>query len=250
MEKIIGVCLCCIISTSAMAQKIKKVNYQLELISHPLCPFNQRCIITLEEKGLKQDIDYKVTYIDLANIPDWFLKLSPDRAMPILRINNDTIIKRAVIINEFLDEITAGSILSKNPLRKAQQREWIEKALIHLNNMRDVYITQDKLALEIAINKLFESLNSLEKKLLNQGNILFNDDFTMISSAYAPFFRLFSEYEVLWEDGRWNEYPKTKEWGETLLKHQSVINSECPDYRREFNHFFATMGSFFPKYKN
>jgi glutathione S-transferase len=39
---------------------------QIELISFDLCPFVQRSVITLLEKG----VDFKLTYIDLANKPD------------------------------------------------------------------------------------------------------------------------------------------------------------------------------------
>ena len=45
----------------------------IELISLKLCPFVQRSVITLLKKG----VDFKITYIDLANKPDWFLQLSP-----------------------------------------------------------------------------------------------------------------------------------------------------------------------------
>ena len=45
----------------------------IELISFNLCPFVQRSVITLLKKG----IDFKITYIDLANPPEWFLDISP-----------------------------------------------------------------------------------------------------------------------------------------------------------------------------
>ncbi|MDX5334434.1 MAG: glutathione S-transferase N-terminal domain-containing protein, partial [Gammaproteobacteria bacterium] len=41
----------------------------MQLVSFKLCPFVQRSVITLIEKG----VDYDITYIDLAEPPDWFL---------------------------------------------------------------------------------------------------------------------------------------------------------------------------------
>ena len=43
------------------------------LISFNLCPYVQRSVITLEEKGVPYDIEY----VDLYAKPDWFLKISP-----------------------------------------------------------------------------------------------------------------------------------------------------------------------------
>ena len=40
----------------------------LELISTKRCPFVQRSVIVL----LYKDIEFRVTYIDLADKPDWF----------------------------------------------------------------------------------------------------------------------------------------------------------------------------------
>ena len=46
---------------------------KIELISFKLCPFVQRSVITLLKKG----VEFKITYVDLANKPDWFLAISP-----------------------------------------------------------------------------------------------------------------------------------------------------------------------------
>ena len=44
-----------------------------KLISFKLCPFVQRAAIALRYKAIEYDIDY----VDLANPPEWFLKLTP-----------------------------------------------------------------------------------------------------------------------------------------------------------------------------
>ena len=96
-------------------------NKPIELISFNLCPFVQRSVITLLKKG----VDFKITYIDLADKPDWFLKISPLGKVPVLRYGDEVLFESAVI-NEFLDEITPGSLLPSLPLEKAKQRAWVE----------------------------------------------------------------------------------------------------------------------------
>ena len=93
----------------------------IELISFNLCPFVQRSVITL----LKKDIDFKITYIDLANPPEWFLEISPLAKVPVVRYGDDVLFESAVI-NEFLDEITPDSIMPIAALDKAKDRACIE----------------------------------------------------------------------------------------------------------------------------
>ena len=53
---------------------------KLTLINHHLCPYVQRASIAL----LENDVPFERRNIDLANKPDWFLKLSPLGKVPIL----------------------------------------------------------------------------------------------------------------------------------------------------------------------
>lgn len=55
---------------------------KLTLISFPTCPFVQRAVIALNEKG----VDFDVIYIDLANKPEWFLEISPLGKVPVLKV--------------------------------------------------------------------------------------------------------------------------------------------------------------------
>ena len=48
------------------------------LVSHHLCPYVQRVAIVLREKG----VAFERIWIDLANKPEWFLKLSPLDKVP------------------------------------------------------------------------------------------------------------------------------------------------------------------------
>ena len=53
---------------------------RLKLISHKLCPYVQRAVIALSEKG----VAFERIDIDLANKPDWFLAISPLGKTPVL----------------------------------------------------------------------------------------------------------------------------------------------------------------------
>lgn len=66
---------------------------KLELISNHLCPYTQRAVIQLAEKGLPCER----VYIDLANKPEWFLQMSPLGKVPVLRMQDATVFETAVI---------------------------------------------------------------------------------------------------------------------------------------------------------
>ncbi|WP_299782037.1 glutathione S-transferase family protein [uncultured Roseobacter sp.] len=71
----------------------------LQLMSHALCPYVQRAVISLTEKGALFDR----TDIDLANKPDWFLQISPLGKTPVL-ISVGQPIFESVPILEYLEE--------------------------------------------------------------------------------------------------------------------------------------------------
>ncbi len=96
-------------------------NYKL--ISFPLCPYVQRALIVLAEKN----VPFERVDIDLANKPDWFLKLSPLGKVPVLQAD-DNVLFESQVIAEYLDEVTQGSLHPTDPLQKAKHRAWIEFA--------------------------------------------------------------------------------------------------------------------------
>jgi glutathione S-transferase len=67
---------------------------KLTLISHHLCPYVQRAAIALREN----DIPFERRNIDLANKPDWFLKLSPLGKVPVLVVNDDAVLFESSVI--------------------------------------------------------------------------------------------------------------------------------------------------------
>ena len=99
-----------------------------KLVSFDVCPFVQRSMITLEERG----VPYEIEYIELADPPEWFTKLSPLNKVPILITNGEVIFESAVI-NEFIDETAPG----KRMLPDAPAAARVTKAQLHDERDRD-----------------------------------------------------------------------------------------------------------------
>jgi hypothetical protein len=89
----------------------------LTLISHKLCPYVQRAVIALAERGT----GFERIDIDLANKPDWFLAISPLGKTPVLQVGDVPIFESAVIL-EYLEETQPKPLHPADPLTRAEHR--------------------------------------------------------------------------------------------------------------------------------
>src|SRR5260370_16697363 len=106
----------------------------LKLISHKLCPYVQRAVIALSEKGVAfESID-----IDLGNKADWFLAISPLGKTPVLQVGDVPIFESAVIL-EYLEETYPKPLHPADPLKRAEHRAWIEFGSAVLNDIAGFY---------------------------------------------------------------------------------------------------------------
>ena len=99
---------------------------ETHLISHKLCPYVQRAVIALNEKG----VPFERIDIDLANKPDWFLKISPLGKVPVLRVeteDGEVALFESNVICEYIEDTQGGAKLHpQDPLQRAQHRAWME----------------------------------------------------------------------------------------------------------------------------
>src|SRR5882724_11985660 len=102
----------------------------LTLISHHLCPYVQRAVIALTEKG----VPFERVYLDLASKPDWFKALSPLGKTPVLKVGDIAIFESAVIL-EYLEETQPHPLHPHDPLRRAEHRSLIEYGSAILNEI-------------------------------------------------------------------------------------------------------------------
>jgi len=94
----------------------------LKLISHKLCPYVQRALIALTEKG----VPFERIDVDLANKPDWFLGISPLGRTPVLQVGDTAIFESAVIL-EYLEETQPRPFHPADPLRRAEHRCFLKR---------------------------------------------------------------------------------------------------------------------------
>ncbi len=87
-----------------------------------VCPFAHRVRLALHEKK----INHEFIPVDLENKPAWFVEISPDGNVPVLKYG-DEIVWESNIINEFLEDAFPNiPLLPSDLVERAHARIWIE----------------------------------------------------------------------------------------------------------------------------
>lgn len=211
---------------------------KLELISHLLCPYVQRAAIALQEQG----VPFGRRNIDLANKPDWFLRLSPLGKVPILVVDNDVVLFESSVIAQYVNESTGGELLSSGPLEKYSQLAWMEFASQVIANIGRLYNANSRSDLDLARANLEEKFQRLEQTL-NDGPWFAGKHFTLVDAAFAPAFRYFDTIEDLTGFGFFDKSPKVGAWRKALSQRPSVIGAVSEDYPAQLLKFLADRDS-------
>lgn len=208
-----------------------------ELISFKLCPFVQRSLIVLLEK----EVEYDITYIDLANPPEWFAEVSPLGKVPVLKVE-DTVLFESAVIMEYLDEVNPPSLQPADPLVKAQNRAWVEVCSDLLFRQYRMSMSADEATFEKEHTGLRTELERLEKQVT--GPYFNGPDFRLVDAAFAPFFLRIGLLEHWHPTGLLKGLPRLAEWQEALLARKSVRNALPEGFEQTLRGYIGSQGGF------
>ncbi len=209
---------------------------KLELISFKLCPFVQRTVITL----LHKDVPYDITYIDLNNPPEWFAEVSPLGKVPVLKVNDDTVLFESAVIQEYVDEITPPSLMPADALVKAQNRAWISFGGEVLMAMQEM-VKACETDFDAAKNKLVSLLSRVAEA--HSGGEWFNGEaFALIDAAYAPVFMRLNLIKENCGVDLLEGQPVLSAWSARLLALPSVQHSVVEEFPQMYRMMLKKMG--------
>jgi glutathione S-transferase len=215
---------------------------KLRLISFPLCPYVQRAAIVLAEKG----VPFERIDIDLANKPDWFLKLSPLGKVPVLVVEEDgleEILFESAVIAEYLDEVLAPRLHPADPLEKARHRAWIEFASATLADIAGYYGAADEAAFRDKEASLAAKFARLEEQL-GAGPFFAGAHLSLVDAAFAPVLRYFDLFDGLGAGGPIEGKPGLAAWRAALASRESVRTAAPADYVERLRAFIGRKGSY------
>jgi len=197
---------------------------RLKLISHTLCPYVQRAVIALTEKG----VAFERIDIDLAHKPDWFLAISPLGKTPVLQVGDTAIFESAVIL-EYLEETHPKPLHPADPLRRAEHRAWIEFGSAVLNDIAGFYAAPDEATFKARTSQLVQRFARLEARLA--ASPWFDGErFSLVDAVFGPVFRYFDVFDEIADFGILRGKPKLARWREALAARPSVRSAVRADY--------------------
>ena len=195
-----------------------------KLVSHKLCPYVQRAVIALTEKG----VAFERIDIDLANKPDWFLKVSPLGKTPVLMVGDAAIFESAVIL-EYLEETEPKPLHPRDPLRRAEHRAWIEFGSTVLGDIAGFYAAPDEAAFRARTAQLADRFGRLEARIA--ATPWFDGaEFSLVDAVFGPVFRYFDVFDTIGEFGVPAGKPTLARWRANLAARPSVRSAVSADY--------------------
>ena len=198
----------------------------LKLVSHKLCPYVQRAVIALSEKG----VPFERVDIDLANKPDWFLKISPLGKVPVLLVETaegEVALFESNVICEYIEDTQGGAKLHpQNPLQRAQHRAWMEFGSTILGELWGLETTGDPAVFETKRQAIIAKFAQVEKTL-GAGPYFAGEEFSLVDAVFAPIFRYFDVFDQLTDLAVFTDVPKVRAWRKALAQRPNSAQRAC-----------------------
>jgi glutathione S-transferase len=208
-----------------------------KLISAFTCPFVQRSAITLEYKH----VAYEIEFIDLGNKPQWFLDLSPTGKVPVLVVRDgerEIVLFESAVINEYLDEITEGSLLPRDPLLRARHRAMIELVSSAIGDSWHMGVAESREAALAHAATLRAKLGRFEGEMV--GPFFTGNDLSLVDTAAIPLLlRTVWTQEPAPELDVFAGLPKVRAWYDEAIKLDAVARSAVPNVREIYREYLA-----------
>ena len=188
-----------------------------------------------------KDVEFEVTYIDLLDKPDWFLKISPHAKVPVLLVDDRPLFESNAIA-EFLDEAAGQPLHPADMYKRARNRAWTDFTPDFATGLSGIYYKPNldtrEDDLEAARKRVARVEEAIALERENDGPYFNGDQLCLVDAAYAPFLQRFDFVDKTMGTGLLEEFPKVRAWTDALLANEHVIGSVPPNF---WNVFVETM---------
>ncbi len=211
---------------------------KLELVSFKICPFVQRSVIALRQKG----IAFTLTHLNPQDKPAWFNAISPLGKVPVLLVDGTPLFESVVIL-EYVDEVYPPSLHPADPLAKAQHRAWVEFCSELLGRQHRMLMTTDAASFNEARDALQQGLQRLDAVIAPTAPYFAGASFHLVDCVYAPLFMRLA----LLKQTYGLEMPfsaRMQAWSDALLALDVVKTSVVEDFPTVFANFLKSNNSY------
>ncbi|MEC8204903.1 MAG: glutathione S-transferase family protein, partial [Pseudomonadota bacterium] len=182
-------------------------------------------------------VDFEITYINLREKPDWFLKISPHGKVPVLSVGDDVLFESNAIA-EFLDETVSPQLHPTDAIKRARNRAWTDFVPDFSKGLSAAYRRDTVEEMEAGRADAEKVLAKLEDAIKNErgndGPYFNGDTLCLVDAAYAPFLQRFMIAEAKLNTGLLDVFPLVRAWTEALLATDLVTGSVAETFVPEF----------------
>jgi glutathione S-transferase len=182
-------------------------------------------------------VEFDVTYINLREKPDWFLKISPHGKVPVLLVDDQPLFESNAIA-EYLDEVVTPRLHPEDPVKRARNRAWtdfVPTFAAGLNGITYAPVEADLDDRVAAARKVVDRLEeALGRERDGDGPFFNGPDLSLVDAAYAPFLQRFAIVEDILQTGLLADYPLVSAWSDTLLADKRVQSALPAKFPEEF----------------
>ena len=197
-------------------------------------------------------VDFEVTYINLREKPDWFLKISPHGKVPVLNVGDDVLFESNAIA-EFLDETVSPQLHPTDAIKRARNRAWTDFVPDFSKGLSAAYRRDTVEEMEEGRADAEKVLAKLEDAIKNErgndGPYFNGDTLRLVDAAYAPFLQRFMIAEAKLNTGLLDVFPLVRAWTEALLATDlvtgSVAETFVPEFKASMTHYGYHIGTLF-----
>ncbi|MBA0871347.1 hypothetical protein Goshw_024471 [Gossypium schwendimanii] len=136
------------------------------------CPFCQRVLLTLEEKK----VPYKLNLVNLSDKPQWFLEISPEGKVPVVKFDDKWVADSDVIVGIIEDKFPEPSL--KTPPEFAHVGSKIFGTFITFLKSKDANNGSEQ--------DLVNELKALDEHLKGHGPFIAGEKITAVDLGLGP----------------------------------------------------------------
>ena len=186
-----------------------------------------------------KDVEFEVTFINLRDKPDWFLKISPHGKVPVLKVDEEILFESNAIA-EFLDETVSPRLHPEDAIERARNRAWTDFVPTFSSALNGIYYTKTREEMEEGLAKAPKAVERLEEALTrqrgrNNGPYFNGPELSLVDCAYAPFLQRFLIAEGYLKTGLLDGFPLVKAWADALLSNDAVTGAVAREFLDEFH---------------
>ena len=180
------------------------------------CPFSQRVLLTLEEKH----VQYNMKLINISDKPAWFLQISPEGKVPVLKIADEWV-PDSDVITQKLEEKYPDPPLATPP-EKASVGSKIFSTFVNFLKSKDPNDGTEQ--------ALLNELQALDKHLKANGPYVNGEKVSAVDLSLAPKFyhlKIALGYFKKWSVPE--NLTHVRNYMEALFSRESFVHTKCAE---------------------